>query len=216
MKLKTNLLIILIFTWTLLITGCQTNGSPEELKKEAGAEEIEKGDNGEAFPDHEALQKVEKEIVLDRWEPLQLIIPAIELELQVLSDHHTYDQEEIGTEPWKFSSEDYNRWINKLMPLLDEGPVHYQFSALPGTENGNVVIAGHSPGPWYFFHDLDLLESGDDIILETGDYRFVYEVQWQEIVDKYDWSLLFDTDYPALTFQTCYPKDYAGYAIRKG
>ena len=142
---------------------------------------------------------------------MKLIIPAINLEYAVASDRHSYDPEISGNEPWKFTSEDYNSWIRELMGLLNKGPVHYQFSALPGTQPGNVAIAGHSPSPWYHFYDLDRLSEGDEIFLETAGYRFVYRVQDLKIVDKYDWGPLFETDYPAITFQTCHPKDYQGY-----
>ncbi len=161
--------------------------------------------------DIDDLEPVEKEVALEEWAPMRLIIPAIDLDIEVASDSHSYDPDQVGEEPWHFSTEDYNHWIRELMALLNEGPVHYQFSALPGTEDGNVVIAGHSPSPWYHFYDLDRLEEGDRVYLETAGFLFVYRVSGYEIVDKYNWDPLFETDYPALTFQTCHPKDYEGF-----
>ncbi len=157
------------------------------------------------------LEPVEEEVTLEEWAPMRLIIPAINLDLEVASDRHSYDPDQVGEEPWQFSTDEYNHWIRELMALLNQGPVHYQFSALPGTERGNVAIAGHSPSPWYHFYDLDRLEEGDRVYLETAGFLFVYQVSSYEIVDKYNWDLLFDTDYPALTFQTCHPKDYEGF-----
>ncbi len=157
------------------------------------------------------LKPVTKKVLLNQWKPMRLIIPAIDLDYEVASDRHSYNPEKVGNEPWNFSSEDYNSWIKDLMALLSEGPVHYQFSSLPGTQPGNVAIAGHSPSPWYHFYDLDRLHEGDEIFLETAGYRFVYRVKSHEIVDKFDWSPLLETVYPALTFQTCHPKDYEGY-----
>lgn len=216
-----GLLIILFMFTVALFPACQNNGAVNKIDEKE--EEIEPTDKEKAekaaMDDNnvseilstDKLKEVEEKVVLESMEPVRLIIPVIDLDLLVLSDEETYDPEKVGNEPWKFSSEEYSNWINELMPLLNKGPVHYQFSALPGKENGNVVIAGHSPGPWYHFYDLALLEEGDQIYLETAGYRFVYKVKWDRVVDKYDWSPLFDTDYPALTFQTCYPKDYEEY-----
>ncbi len=230
--IKTFTAIILLgatlITLALLMAGCAGagyNDRNEEMQKTAGEcsgeldtdpffckDDIQDGTKSNSdILSKEQLEPVKTDIQLSRWKPMKLIIPAINLEYKVASDRHSYDPELTGNEPWKFSSEDYNNWIRVLMSLLNKGPVHYQFSALPGTQAGNVVIAGHSPSPWYHFYDLDSLSKGDEIFLETAGYRFVYRVQDLKIVDKYDWSPLFETDYPAITFQTCHPKDYAGY-----
>jgi len=221
LKISALLLLTLCAGIFFMISGCQPESGEGDLEEEAReaetfiheAEEENLDDSGkdDEIIDSDQLDPVEGEVALESWEPMRLVIPSIELDLEILSDKDTYDREEVGNEPWNFSTEEYNSWIDQLMPLLSESPVHYQFSSLPGTDNGNVAIAGHSPGPWYHFYDLDLLEEGDQVYLETDGYRFIYEVEWSEVVDKYDWSPLFDTDYPALTFQTCHPKDYEGF-----
>ncbi len=219
MLIKVALFILVFFA-----AGCMPasyDQKKEEMQNTAG-ECSEALDNDQSLikDDHKneteistssQLEPVTTEVLLNLWEPMRLIIPAIDLDYEVTSDRYSYNPEKVGNEPWNFSSEDYNSWIRELMALLSEGPVHYQFSALPGTQPGNVAIAGHSPSPWYHFYDLDRLNEGDKIFLETAGYRFVYRVKSYEIVDKYNWNPLLETDYPALTFQTCHPKDYQGY-----
>lgn len=58
---------------------------------------------------------------------------------------------------------------------LTEGPGHYAGSALPG-ELGNLALAGHRNGSGAPFLDLDQLEAGDAIIIETSDTWFVYRM----------------------------------------
>lgn len=94
--------------------------------------------------------------------------------------------------------------------LLDKGPVHFENSDLPDTGGGNVAIAAHRGSYWGFFTDLDQLSPGDKIFLDVEGYRFIYEMEWIRIVDPYDWSVIDSTDYPALTLQTCHPKNVRG------
>ncbi len=58
---------------------------------------------------------------------------------------------------------------------LDEGPGHYPDSALPG-EVGNFSLAGHRVSRGAPFLNLDQLESGDAIIIETSQSWFVYRM----------------------------------------
>lgn len=96
------------------------------------------------------------------------------------------------------------------MVLLDKGPVHFQMSDLPNTESGNVAIAAHRGSYWGFFTDLDQLIEGDEIYLDVEGYRFIYRTEWVKIVQPDDWSVIDSTDYPALTLQTCHPKNVRG------
>ena len=58
---------------------------------------------------------------------------------------------------------------------LKKGPGRYAESALPG-ELGNVAIAGHRTTYGSPFRDLDLVQPGDPIVVETSDSWFVYRV----------------------------------------
>lgn len=125
-------------------------------------------------------------VVITERQPMRVIIPRIDVDLQVLIGD-VFDQ-----------------------VLLDKGPVHFQMSDLPSTESGNVAIAAHRGSRWGFFTDLDQLEPGDEIYLDVEGYRFVYRTEWVRIVQPDDWSVIDSTDYPALTLQTCHPKNVRG------
>ncbi|MGM0653189.1 MAG: sortase [Bacillota bacterium] len=129
------------------------------------------------------MESEPEEVVIDEWKPMRLIIPAIDIDLVAVGGGDVFDK-----------------------ALLDQGPTHFQMSDLPSTEGGNVAFAGHRAGRWNFFLDLDQLEEGDEIYLDVDGYRFIYKVEWVEVFDKYDWSPINSTDYPAITLQTCEPK----------
>ena len=188
----------------------QTDGSSYSIAGEEGERE---GDTGSALLPAQATEELEpvgQNLIISDWEPMRLLIPAIDLDLPVETDSRYYDRDLLGRDPQVIPLEDYHSWINGLVRLLHHGPVFYSFSDLPGSAAANTVIAGHSPRPWRFFYDLDLLEAGDEVILDFAGYRFVYHKEWSEVVDEFEWGYFFATDYPALTFQTCYPKDAEG------
>lgn len=56
---------------------------------------------------------------------------------------------------------------------LARGPGHYPDSALPG-ELGNLSIAGHRSGHGAPFHDLDKVEVGDTVEIQTADGVWTY------------------------------------------
>ncbi|OPL12308.1 MAG: hypothetical protein AVO34_07300 [Firmicutes bacterium ML8_F2] len=127
-------------------------------------------------------EETEEVVEISEWEPMRLVIPAIDVDLMTVGGGDVFDKK-----------------------LLDQGPVHFQMSDLPNTESGNIAFAGHRAGRWNFFLNIDKLEEGDDIYLDTAGYRFHYKVEWVRVFDKYDWSPIYSTDYPAITLQTCEP-----------
>lgn len=58
---------------------------------------------------------------------------------------------------------------------LAQGPGHYSETAMPG-ELGNVAIAGHRVGRGSPFLELERLQPGDPIVVETAESWFVYRV----------------------------------------
>ena len=64
---------------------------------------------------------------------------------------------------------------------LKKGPGHYPDTPLPGTI-GNAAIAGHRTTYLHPFYDVDKLQPGDDIIIETVAGTFTYEMTQQLIV----------------------------------
>ncbi|SMP65264.1 sortase [Anoxynatronum buryatiense] len=115
--------------------------------------------------------------------PTTMTIPALDFEMEV-----------IGGDV--FSDAD-----------LRIAPVHFQMSDLPGTRQGNTAFAAHRRGQYAYFRDLDQLAAGDPIYLKTDSHVLAYEVAWVKIVDPYDWSVINFTEVPAITLQTCEPKN---------
>lgn len=93
---------------------------------------------------------------------------------------------------------------------LRAGAGHYPSTPLP-CEVGNVAIAGHRTTYGRPFHDFDLLEPGDRIILETPIGRCTYEMnQPSFIVAPTQTDVVDNTpDEARLTLTTCHPKGSA-------
>lgn len=112
-----------------------------------------------------------------------------------------------------------NLWIPALqqnIPIVEgtgdedlkKGAGHFMESVLPGIED-NCVLSGHRET---VFKDLELLEIGDQLIIETSAGRFTYDIVCIRIVDKDDKTVIVSTDHATLTLTTCYPFNYIGNA----
>ena len=96
---------------------------------------------------------------------------------------------------------------------LSEGPGHYPGTAMPG-EVGNFSLAGHRVGQGSPFGSLDELDPGDEIVIETVDTWFTYEVTEQDIVEPTDIGVVAAVpgkpdayaDGAYITLTTCHPK----------
>ena len=93
---------------------------------------------------------------------------------------------------------------------LRAGSGHYPETPLP-CEIGNVAIAGHRTTYGRPFHNLDLLQPGNRITLETPIGSCTYEVDQVPFpVDPSDVSVVANTpDEARLTLTTCHPKGSA-------
>lgn len=93
-------------------------------------------------------------------------------------------------------------------PQLRHAPGHYPNTAMPGTE-GNFAVAGHRTRA--VFWDLDRLAPGDEIIVATGEGRYLYHVTNVVIVAPNDVAVVGPVP-PGehagrlLTLTTCNPK----------
>lgn len=95
---------------------------------------------------------------------------------------------------------------------LDVGAGHYPMTPLPG-QVGNVAIAGHRTMNGHPFGDLNKLQPGDQVILQTPFQTYTYKVlpafdghanPW--VVNPDDWSVIeFTTNQSLLTLTTCNP-----------
>jgi sortase A len=93
---------------------------------------------------------------------------------------------------------------------LRAGAGHYPSSPLP-CEAGNVAIAGHRTTYGRPFHDLDRLEAGDVVILETPIGSCTYEISKTPfVIAPTDFSVVAnDPTKNLLTLTTCHPKGSA-------
>ena len=98
---------------------------------------------------------------------------------------------------------------------LRDGPGHYPTTPLPG-QPGNAAIAGHRTTHGAPFVDLDKVQPGDHIDVETFDGIFRYEVLAQaspsggtrgyQIVRPSDVGVIADHGDDRLTLTACHPK----------
>lgn len=88
---------------------------------------------------------------------------------------------------------------------LKKGPGHMPWTPVPG-QPGNAVISGHRTTYGRPFYDLDLLEEGDRIEVETAVGLHVFEVRQALVVRPTD---VWVTDHEQgswLTLTTCHPR----------
>ena len=120
----------------------------------------------------------------------------------------TVDEEQIaprqdGPPPVPDAPEEGKVWATMHVPAFDrprfplaegvdlesvlnvKGAGHYPETALPG-EVGNAAIAGHRNTYGRVFEDIDRLQPGDPIVVETADAFYVYEVTESLIVMPQD------------------------------
>lgn len=97
--------------------------------------------------------------------------------------------------------------------ILKEGVGHYVGTALPG-QVGNFAMAGHRTTYGRPFHDIDTLQVGDRVVVETATDFFVYQVSESEIVLPTDVEVIAPVPgEPAaspvtavMTMTSCHPK----------
>jgi sortase A len=130
---------------------------------------------------------------------------------------------EIGSNWWYVEGVDLS-WLR-------DGPGHFPGTSWPG-QAGNAAFAGHRTTYGAPFHRIDELEPGDEILVETPQGEFTYEVMarselWDEmpIADKSDpdsghfiiepdnsW-ILDDYGDDRITLMACHPKYSAAQRI---
>lgn len=88
---------------------------------------------------------------------------------------------------------------------LRRGPGHMPWTPLPG-QPGNAVISGHRTTYGAPFYDLDAVDIGDEIIVETVIGRHVYEVRSVVIVEPTAVEVTYWRPGAWLTLTTCHPR----------
>ncbi len=89
--------------------------------------------------------------------------------------------------------------------ILRDGPGHVPGSAMPG-QVGNTVISGHRTTNGAPFYNLDVLEPGDTITVETVIGNHEYEVFETRVVLPTDVWVATQWDGSWLTLTTCTPR----------
>lgn len=89
---------------------------------------------------------------------------------------------------------------------LQKGPGHYPSTADPWDGDGRVAIAGHRTTYGAPFWDLDKLDPGDEIRLETERGIFDYVVSGSRIVAPRATEVTLPTSHPTLILTTCNPR----------
>jgi sortase A len=88
---------------------------------------------------------------------------------------------------------------------LQQGPGHYPGTAMPG-QPGNTAIAGHRTTYGAPFYNLDQLQPGDPITVQTTQGVLRYQVVKSHVVAPDDVSVLDPIPLPILTLTTCNPR----------
>ncbi len=89
---------------------------------------------------------------------------------------------------------------------LKKGPGHYPKSDDPWEAEGRVAIAGHRTTYGAPFWDLDKLEAGDEIVLETEQGVVDYVVTKTRIVAPTATEVTIPSEQPTLILTTCNPR----------
>ncbi|HVE62745.1 MAG TPA: class E sortase [Mycobacteriales bacterium] len=96
---------------------------------------------------------------------------------------------------------------------LKKGPGHYPSTAMPG-EIGNFVVSGHRTTYGAPFNQIDELDPGDAVVVETRDRWFTYRMVKEEIVAPTDVDVILPVprqpnqraSKALMTLTTCHPK----------
>ena len=75
--------------------------------------------------------------------------------------------------------------------LDDLGIGHYEGTQFPG-EVGNFAIAGHSGNRWTPFANYSELKIGDQVLVETIETKYAYEIRSSEKVDETDVQTVYE------------------------
>ena len=90
------------------------------------------------------------------------------------------------------------------LTTLDRGPGHWPGTAMPGAA-GNVVVAGHRTSHSKPFRHLEMLAPGDEVIFNTSEGRFVYNVTSTEVVYPDAVHIIDQTVDHTATLFACHP-----------
>jgi sortase A len=88
---------------------------------------------------------------------------------------------------------------------LRQGPGHYTNTPLPG-QTGYAGVAGHRTTYGHPFYNLNVLKTGDPIVMTTVQGVFVYDTTGSQVVPPSDGTILQNQSGAWLTLTTCNPR----------
>ena len=181
--------ILLFVGWTLKGTDLYTNQQQDRL-----AQEFSEAPTLAAPPNKDGVLGPPKNFAPTPGEAVfRMQIPAIDLTEIVVEGVDT-ERLRMGPGHYPECREGFER------PLCTEFPAVW-----PG-EEGRVVVSGHRTTYGAPFWDLDKLNSGDEINIDTKWGKFVYVVTGKEIVQPDSLAIAIQTDEAELVLTTCNPK----------
>lgn len=185
--------VLLFVAWTLWGTGLSTNRAQASLESDFGRQ----GPIGARELSRRGVQSVE---VDDSFEPgageavFRIVIPNIDVRAMVVEGVET---EHLRKGPGHYP--DCRRGFDKPLCTTHE-------EIWPG-EVGRMIISGHRTTYGGPFYDIDRLNQGDEIQLETKWGDFTYEVTTSEIVPPNAQDIATPiSDKPELVLTTCNPR----------
>lgn len=92
--------------------------------------------------------------------------------------------------------------VDGAWQVADYAAGYHNGSALPGTV-GNTVMAGHAGLRGAVFRDLGRMRPGDEAIVETADWRYIYRVREVKSVWPTQVEVMAPTPTAVLTLITC-------------
>jgi sortase A len=106
--------------------------------------------------------------------------------------------------------------LNAVLPIIEgakeeelsRGVGHMPETVLPG-ENDMSVLAGHRDT---VFRHVGQLKVGDELVVQTAEGKFIYQIERTWITDKDDRSVIHSVQEPILLLVTCYPFEHIGSA----
>jgi sortase A len=87
---------------------------------------------------------------------------------------------------------------------LEKGPGHYPQTAFPGVGQ-TVAIAGHRTTYLAPFRNINRMDPGDKVILTMRYARFIYTVQYHQVVQPNAWWITRNLGYERLVLSACNP-----------
>ena len=94
---------------------------------------------------------------------------------------------------------------------IDHGPSHWPGTALPGSPNGNTVVAGHRVTHSRPFRNIHTLVPGDEIFFVVNGVRSTFHVTGHEVVTPDATWIVNQTQEPIATLFACHPPGSARY-----